>query len=89
MQESVLRAVIHGKLSAGRLPHDRIPRMWGGPGNGETCQACDEAITKTQFVMEGICSVDSALGVQLHVRCFQVWNELRQAPDRGAGGGPV
>ena len=78
MQESVLRAVIHGKLSAGRLPHDRIPRMWGGPGNGETCQACDEAITKTQFVMEG-----------LHVRCCQVWDELRQAPDRGAGGGPV
>jgi hypothetical protein len=38
--------------------------------------------------MEGICSVDGALGVQLHVRCFQVWDELRQAPDRGAGGGP-
>lgn len=77
MLDNVLRTLIRRKLADGRLPHDSIPRMWGGPGNEESCQACEQIITKKQFVMEGISSVDGAIGIQLHVRCFQVWDEVR------------
>lgn len=86
MLDNVLRTLIRRKLADGRLPHDSIPRMWGGPGNEESCQACEQIITKKQFVMEGISSVDGAIGIQLHVRCFQVWDEERQVPGHEASG---
>lgn len=59
--------------------------MWGGPGSGESCDACEETITKAQFVMEGISSTGGS-GVQLHVRCFQVWDAERQVPGHEASG---
>ena len=65
-----------GKLADGQLPHDSIPRMWGGPGNGETCDGCGEIVTKTQMLMEGL-SIKSH-GVQFHVQCFYVWDVERQ-----------
>ena len=52
MEQETLRHLIRSKLADGRLPQDSIPRVWGGAGNGETCDACEEIITKTQFVME-------------------------------------
>jgi hypothetical protein len=73
-----LRRLIQSKLADGRLPYNSIPRVWGGAGNGETCNACDEVITKKQLLMEGI-GADKR-GFQFHVRCFSVWDELRQAP---------
>jgi len=36
------------KLAAGSLPHNSIPRFWGGPPNGEDCDACDE-VTKAKM----------------------------------------
>ena len=39
-------SLIQEKLAAGRLPNDHIPRIWGGPGNGETCDGCEETVTK-------------------------------------------
>ena len=36
MDRLTLTLLIHDKLADGRLPHNHIPRMWGGPGNGET-----------------------------------------------------
>jgi len=38
----------------GRLPYDSMPRFWGGPGDGEQCDACDTRITKEQLVMEAL-----------------------------------
>jgi hypothetical protein len=86
MEDRTLRLLIQSKLAAGQLPQDSIPRMWGGPGNGECCDACEETITKAQFVMEGVSNAEGGRGVQLHVRCFQVWDAERQAPGHEASG---
>lgn len=53
MKAEALRLLIQRKLSDGRLPYNRMPRFWGGPGAGEPCTACDSCITKQQLVMEG------------------------------------
>ena len=77
MDRPGLRKLIRDKLADGRLPHDSIPRMWGGPGQGETCDACEEVITKPQMLMEGLS--ETSRGVQMHVACFYVWDAERQA----------
>jgi hypothetical protein len=82
MDPESLRLLIQRKLDDGRLPHNSIPRVWGGPGNGEACDACEEPIPKNQLIMEGI-SLDGGQGpVQFHVKCFYLWDEVRQAPGR-------
>ena len=76
MDQPILRLLIQEKLAAGRLPYTPIPRTWGGPGRGETCDGCGETVTKAQTVMENL---DAAgCGFQLHVACFYVWNVERQ-----------
>lgn len=76
MDRPVLRIMIRERLADGRLPHNHIPRLWGGPGNGETCDGCGETVTKGQMLMEGLSAKSS--GVQLHVACFHVWDVERQ-----------
>ena len=78
MDEPILRLLIQEKLAAGRLPNDHIPRIWGGPGNGETCDGCEETVTKAQIVMENLDA--TGFGLQFHVACFYVWDAERQAP---------
>jgi len=80
MDKPTLRILIREKLADGPLPHDHIPRMWGGPGDGETCDACGEIVTKTQMLMEGLSkdSTSEGPGVQFHVQCFYVWDVERQ-----------
>ena len=39
MEKPALRLLIQGKRVEGRLPNNHIPRIWGGPGNGEICAA--------------------------------------------------
>jgi hypothetical protein len=60
MDRESLNRVIRAKLADGRLPQNSIPRVWGGAGNGETCDACEETITKVQFVMEGVSTTGGA-----------------------------
>jgi len=76
LERPTLRLMIREKLADGRLPNNHIPRIWGGPGNGEICDGCDELVTKGQMIMEGLSGKDS--GVQLHVACFYVWDVERQ-----------
>jgi hypothetical protein len=52
MQIQALRLVIRAKLASGRLPLNSIPRIWGGPANGETGDACELVITHDEFVMQ-------------------------------------
>ena len=80
MDKPDLRILIRDKLADGRLPHDHIPRMWGGPGNGETCDGCGEIVTKTQMLMEGLSkrSGGEGSGVQFHITCFHLWDVERQ-----------
>ena len=75
-----LRTLIRAKLNDGRLPHNSVPRVWGGAGNGETCVACDEIITKANFVMEGV--GEGLRAIQFHVQCFYVWDTERKPPGR-------
>jgi hypothetical protein len=78
MNPEVLRLLIQSKLTDGRLPLNSIPRVWGGPGNGETCDACEHIITKHEFVMEGISLAGGKAALQLHVGCFWLWDEERR-----------
>ena len=94
MDYDALCLLIRQKLADGRLPHDSIPRIWGGPGAGETCDACGDAVMKTQMIMEGISASVEGASVQFHVACFQVWDVERQVighepsgPDSGPGSG--
>ena len=75
-----LRILIRAKLADGRLPHDSIPGVWGGAGRGEICLACENEITTSNFVMEGIC--DGQRVVQFHVQCFYVWDSQRNVSER-------
>ena len=75
MNSLSLRQLIRDKLADGRLPHDSIPRVWGGPGNGESCHACEMVIPQTAFIMEGIS--ETGRGIQLHVECFWIWDSER------------
>ena len=77
MDKPTLRLMIHDKVADGRLPHHYIPRVGGGLGNGETCDGCGEAVTKTQVVMEGL-SGQARRGVKFHAACFSVWDATRQ-----------
>ena len=80
MEIEALRILIREKLKDGRLPHDSMPRFWGGPADGEVCDACDEPITKQQLVMVGIAStLSNKKPIQFHVQCFQVWDSERCA----------
>jgi hypothetical protein len=78
MTIEALRSLILIKLADGRLPLNSIPRVWGGPGNGETCNACEGTITQHEFVMEGISLAGSKAPLQLHVGCFWIWEQERR-----------
>ena len=75
MNTERLRVIIRDKLKSGVLPQDSIPRVWGGPGQDERCDACEELVIK-QMLMEGI--GDSGRGIQMHVQCFYVWDKERE-----------
>ena len=85
MDADEIRIIIRQKLQDGRLPYNSMPRFWGGPGDGEHCDACEALLTKEQLVMEGIASTLSdrpkdKKPVQFHVTCFQIWGVERRAP---------
>jgi hypothetical protein len=76
-----IRLIVRQKLQDGRLPYNSMPRFWGGPADGETCDVCDMAITKQQLVMEGIAStLSDKKPFQFHATCFHVWDAERRAP---------
>lgn len=70
-----LRLLIREKLVDGRLPSEPMPRVWGGPGNGETCDACDQRVVKPELVIEG--QTKQGRAVFFHPRCFNAWQEER------------
>jgi hypothetical protein len=86
METDTLRLLIRDKLKDGRLPLNSMPRFWGGPADGEVCDACDQLITKQQLVMEGIASTLSdrpkeKKPIQFHVTCFQIWDVERRTQE--------
>ena len=77
MDQEPLRIHIRRKLQDGRLPHDGMRRVWSSPSAGETCDACDAVLMKDQMLMEGAALDLGRRHLQLHVRCFQVWDHER------------
>jgi hypothetical protein len=79
MDQESLRLVILRKLRDGRLPHDRLTRVWSSPSDGEMCDACDAILSKEQLLMEATTLVPPGRRpIQFHVRCFQVWDHERR-----------
>jgi hypothetical protein len=79
MEANAIRVIIRAKLKDGRLPYDSMPRFWGGPGDGELCDACDTLIKPDQLVMEGISSErGEKKPTQFHVVCLQLWDHERR-----------
>jgi hypothetical protein len=87
MQHESLRLIIRAKLRQGLLPYNHIPRIWGAPSAGETCDACDSMIDPSEMVMEGISVTDGShvlhtgdrrRPLQLHVTCFYLWDVERR-----------
>jgi hypothetical protein len=80
MEGNFIRLSIREKLQDGRLPVNSISSVGGRPGDGEKCDACDDAITKEQLTVEGISDVsDGVRPITLHVGCFQLWEAERRA----------
>jgi hypothetical protein len=71
MEDRALRLAIRAKIENGRLPHDTIPRVWAGPGKGETCDGCNATIPKDENVMEAVGGKGDE--VRFHVKCFYIW----------------
>ena len=78
MDAHALRTLIRAKLTDGRLPIDHMPRIWGGPGEGEVCDGCDLIVPSGEFVMEGVSLDDPKRAVQFHVMCFHIWDDERR-----------
>jgi hypothetical protein len=79
MDQESLRLLIQRKIRDGRLPHDGIKKVWSSRSDGETCDACDVILSKDQMLMEGVAMDLGRRPLQLHVRCFQVWDHVRRA----------
>jgi len=79
MDQESLRLLIQRRIRDGRLPHDGIKKVWTSRSDGERCDGCDAIISKDQMLMEGVTIDLGRRPVQLHVRCFQVWDHERRA----------
>ena len=53
--------------------------MWGRPGHGEACAACDGVIAKDELVIEGMPLVAGRPPMRLHVECFYLCEQVRHA----------
>jgi hypothetical protein len=84
MDQDSTRLLIRQKLADGRLPYNSIPRLWGGPGAGETCDACEEKVAIPALVMEGI-AIGGHKPLQLHVQCFYLWDAERRDAEGAVG----
>ena len=75
MNQTILR-MIQEKLVDGRLPQDPLPRVCGGPGQGETCDGCGEIVTRAELALE---NADAEHPIHFHVPCFYIWDAQRRA----------
>src|SRR5262244_1241402 len=70
-----LKSIIARKLREGHLPWVSPASISGGPGQGGTCDACDNALAPTQLVM-AVPAGEKKI-VYLHADCFMLWSALR------------
>jgi len=78
MHNDTLRLHIRRKLHIGRLPHDGIRAAWSSPSDGETCDACETVFARDELLMGATLDLGRR-PLQMHVRCFQIWDQERSA----------
>jgi len=83
MNAEALSLLIREKLRDGRLPHE-ISRVQRHPADGQKCDACEKLITMAQFVVTGT-TLAGRGSIQLHVQCFQFWDDERRARESSPG----
>ena len=54
IEDIALRTLITAKIHDGRLPRTALPHVWGGPGHGATCSACEDTLSKRQLEIEAV-----------------------------------
>jgi hypothetical protein len=79
MNSETIRFLIQYKLQRGRLPYDGASKVCEPHAVGEVCAACGALIENAHLVMQPT-TRDAAAPIQLHARCFELWNEERHAP---------
>lgn len=88
--EQELRAHIRRKIMAGALPDHSEPSVWGGMGEDQRCNCCDEPVgaSEVQFEFEyPIAGGDRAV-CRMHRHCHELWcDELQELCQ--AGGTPA
>ncbi len=77
MEDITLRPLIVAKIRDSRLPGTTPPHVWGGPGHGAACSACEDTISKRQREIEAV--LVGGTTFMFHVHCFQLWDEEREA----------
>ena len=81
MDKKRVRLLIRKMLQSGHLPYDGASNVSGGPAAGEVCAACGAVIANEQLVVEGMTKNAHGAGlIQLHVLCFELWNDERRKP---------
>ena len=87
MDTGTIRLAIRRKLESGRLPLEGTSKIWGVPAADQTCDGCDMTIARNQLVIDGIARVPQRRGIQLHLRCFEIWAQERYSLLRVRDGG--
>src|SRR5262245_28284786 len=74
---SAIGPIVRQKLRNGRLPSKRAASIFGRPGAGGRCGACNRELRSTQLVME-LPTFDGRV-LFVHGDCFIVWDAERAA----------
>jgi hypothetical protein len=77
MNEEPLREWIREKLREGTLPRTQSDRIWGGPGSGRLCAACNQPIAPTTAEIED--HDESGRPLVYHARCHSLLNLERDS----------
>jgi hypothetical protein len=77
MDSETIRFLIQYKLQRGRLPYDGPSKICEPRAVGDVCAACGALVESGHLVQPS--TRDEALPLQLHARCFELWNEERHA----------
>ena len=59
------------KVKNGALPTDGARRRWVGPGRGERCNGCGDAITRRETEFE--IDFSNAVLLRFHHECLRTW----------------
>jgi hypothetical protein len=75
--DPLIRRLIQSRVAQGQLPRKgRVMELRITLGNGTVCDGCGAVIAKDHTRASAI-MVDTWQRVQLHIRCYNVWNVER------------